>query len=457
MKKILKRIDLGNKELNFEFKNQYITIKSESYRTLEYIKERAIKRMTQVPKDVHCFYLGRDLSTQESKKIGDLFNRKEKVTIILKLPSKEHSSPDIISDRTFSLHENSSINSNKSNNFNTIFNNYKNDINRKNNLLASMSFSPKQSIQKLKLINSMGLINQNKNTNKKIKILNCKNSHFLKKSINSIFKRNMGYGLPFLFNSNTYNTSINFTSDNINNGHYNTKQNGEFPLCNCKKFKISFYCRNCKNFICSQCRESQEHKDHLTILLNSNNLEESIKIYLMIVLTDIHKKSIYKNYNNDIQELSLEYFNRREEDINNKFIRLNNIYKYYLNHIKEKIKDQREERIKILINAYEKGSMKIGKELYEINERIKNNYIKKNKHMKLEQLEQYFDDLNNKEKILNVLSRDINQFYLIYEIKNKLNNTLYKIENTLDEINNKPNPFNLKNEYKEELLKILEK
>ena len=101
--------------------------------------------------------------------------------------------------------------------------------------------------------------------------------------------------------------------------------------------------------------------------------------------------------------------------------------------------------------------MKIGKELYEINERIKNNYIKKNKHMKLEQLEQYFDDLNNKEKILNVLSRDINQFYLIYEIKNKLNNTLYKIENTLDEINNKPNPFNLKNEYKEELLKILEK
>ena len=175
MKKILKRIDLGNKELNFEFKNQYITIKSESYRTLEYIKERAIKRMTQVPKDVHCFYLGRDLSTQESKKIGDLFNRKEKVTIILKLPSKEHSSPDIISDRTFSLHENSSINSNKSNNFNTIFNNYKNDINRKNNLLASMSFSPKQSIQKLKLINSMGLINQNKNTNKKIKILNYKN------------------------------------------------------------------------------------------------------------------------------------------------------------------------------------------------------------------------------------------------------------------------------------------
>ena len=115
------------------------------------------------------------------------------------------------------------------------------------------------------------------------------------------------------------------------------------------------------------------------------------------------------------------------------------------------------ERIKMLANAYERGSIKINKDLYKINERFKNNYIKKRKSMTFDQMEQYFQALSNKEEILYVLSREMTKFHLIYEIKNKLNNTLDIVENTLDEINNEHSPFNLKKEENEELLKILEK
>jgi len=454
MRKILKRINLDNVELNFEYKEQLITIKAELYKTLEYIKEKAIKKMIDIPLDVHCYYLGRDLSSQENRKIGDLFYKKEKATIKLNLPPKQYISPNILSDRTLSFQENSSVNTNMSNNLNSFFN-VKSELNRNNIFLAGMSLSPKQSIEKIKLINSMGLMVQNVDKNKKVKILNCKKSHFLKKSMDSILKRNTELvGLPNIFTNNkTTNSSINFTLDN--NINYN-RQNYEFPLCNCKRNKISFYCRNCRDFICSQCRENQDHKKHLTILLNQNNLEESIKIYLMIVLTDIQKKRVNETNTLDSEEKFIDFFDEREKQINNKFEKLNKLCEYYFEHISKIIEGYKKERMKILANAYERGSIKINKDLYNINEKIKYNYIKKRKRMTFEQLEQYFEALSNKEEVLSVLSREMTKFHLIYEIKKKLNNTLNIIENALDEINNEESPFNLKEEENDELLKILE-
>jgi len=454
MKKILKRINRDNVELNFEYKEQLITIKAELYKTLEHIKEKAIKKMNDIPLDVHCYYLGRDLSSQENRKIGDLFYKKEKATIKLGLPPKHINSPNILSDRSLSLQENSSVNTNVSNNLNSFFN-AKSELSRNNIFLPGMSLSPKQSIEHIKLINSMGLMAKNGDKNKKIKILNCKKSHFLKKSMDTIFKRNTELvGLPNIFsNSKTTNSSKNFTLDNINNN----RQNCDFPLCNCKKNKISFYCRNCKDFICSQCREIPTHKKHLTILLNQNNLEESIKIYLMIVLTDIQKKRVNETNKIDDEEKFSDFFDKREKQINAKFEKLNELCEYYFARINKVIEGYKIERIKILANAYERGSIKINKDLYKMNEKFKNNYIKTHKSMTFDQMEQYFEALSNKEEVLSVLSREMAKFHLIYEIKNKLNNTLNVIENTLDGINNEQNPFNLKNDENDELLKILEK
>ena len=455
MKKILKRINLDNVELNFEYKNQLITIKAELYKTFEYIKEKAIRKMSDIPPDIHCYYLGRDLSSQENWKIGDLFYKREKATIKLSLPPKQYNSPNILSDRSLSMQENSSVNTNVSNNINSFFN-AKSELSRNNNFLAGMSLSPKQSIEKIKLINNMGLMSQNADKNKKIKILNCKKSHFLKKSMDTIFKRNAeSVGLPMIFSNNkTTNSSNNFTLDNNIN---HNRQTSDFPLCNCKRNKVSFYCRNCKDFICSQCRDNQIHKKHLTILINQNNLEESIKIYLMIILTDIQKKRVNENNKIDNEEKFIDFFDNREKQINDKFEKLNELCEYYFTRINKVIEGYKTERIKMLVNAYERGSIKINKDLYKMNEKIKNNFTKKRKSMTFEQLEQCFEALSNKEEVLYVLSRDMTKFHLIYEIKNKLNNTLNVIENALDEINNEQSPFNLKKDENDELLKLLQK
>ena len=136
---------------------------------------------------------------------------------------------------------------------------------------------------------------------------------------------------------------------------------------------------------------------------------------------------------------------------------MNELCEYYFARINKVIEGYKIERIKILANAYERGSIKINKDLYKMNEKFKNNYIKTHKSMTFDQMEQYFEALSNKEEVLSVLSREMAKFHLIYEIKNKLNNTLNVIENTLDGINNEQNPFNLKNDENDELLKILEK
>ena len=40
-------------------------------------------------------------------------------------------------------------------------------------------------------------------------------------------------------------------------------------------------------FICSKCRNDQTHKSHLTINVNGKTLIESVKLYAMIIQTDI--------------------------------------------------------------------------------------------------------------------------------------------------------------------------
>ena len=43
-------------EIKFEYQDNIITIKSEPYRTIKEIKEKALKKFHNIPKDIHCFY-----------------------------------------------------------------------------------------------------------------------------------------------------------------------------------------------------------------------------------------------------------------------------------------------------------------------------------------------------------------------------------------------------------------
>ena len=88
--KTFKKSDIDFILINFEYKNQIITIKAEPYRTLEYILERAINKMNkiiQLPDNVSFFFLGKELNYKKSEKIGNVFNHREKVTIKIKASS----------------------------------------------------------------------------------------------------------------------------------------------------------------------------------------------------------------------------------------------------------------------------------------------------------------------------------------------------------------------------------
>ena len=88
--KTFKKSDIDFILINFEYKNQIITIKAEPYRTLEYILERAINKMNkiiQLPDNISFFFLGKELNYKKSEKIGNIFNHREKVTIKIKASS----------------------------------------------------------------------------------------------------------------------------------------------------------------------------------------------------------------------------------------------------------------------------------------------------------------------------------------------------------------------------------
>ena len=50
------------------------------------------------------------------------------------------------------------------------------------------------------------------------------------------------------------------------------------------------YCRKCLKFICNHCKNSKEHKTHKTISVNTNNLNESAKLYVLTLKKEINSK-----------------------------------------------------------------------------------------------------------------------------------------------------------------------
>jgi hypothetical protein len=98
--KEIKKILLEYKEINFQYGEELITIKSEPFKTLENIKMKAVKRMSNTPpNNIHLFYLGLDITKNIRKRVGDLFTHCKKITI--KLKSIENSNKTSISyDKT---------------------------------------------------------------------------------------------------------------------------------------------------------------------------------------------------------------------------------------------------------------------------------------------------------------------------------------------------------------------
>ena len=428
--KEIKLFSLKNIEITFQYLSQCVTLHCELYKTLKEAKIKEINKMIEVPIYAYCTYLGVNLSNDENKKIGDIFNHKEKVLIKLKLP-------DLIPKTKYSFQEKSRQNklnniryynskNDNTNDSNTFFSS--NNTNITNNI---NNFSPPKleiPIKLMKKPKKVKIINRVPLAKNFINILSSKNS----KSQDIIFFKNKDKSLPPIQNSE-FQTPNNYKKIE--------------KLCGCKKYPISEYCRTCGKFICNECRISDKHKGHLNIHLNIFNLKQNILSYAQLLQKDIMGTlELNKNIKYNSVDESMNY-NSKKDIIDEKYEKAIEKYFQVINIINNYIEKLDKERIKLQIDAYNKNSIKIQKEINDLMEKFKNN---KNKELNLNYLEYFFKEINSREEMLLFLQKDIIKYHLVNEINIKMKSSMKKIEKILNEINNKSNPFNLNDKYKSE-------
>ena len=408
--KAIQKINIGKIEINFQYEDQYVTLKAEPFKTLAEVKEKAIKKMICVPNDIICFYLNLDLSKEEHKKIGDLFKHKEKITIKLK------KSNTTISSYTF-LKDNKTIN--------------------------------------LKKINSI----MNKNKDKIINALNKKpiNNKIFNKNINMQGSGSYSLRLPKAENAHLSRNKSDGALGVLPSLSTKTSRiNNNINMCGCKKSIVSDYCRRCRQFICNDCK-TKFHKNHLTIRLNLENLENNINLYGNLIQTDI-KNMIELNKNilqNKKEIIDIKELEKHKENMNTKYQEIILNYSNMMKKIKKYLDKENEGKVKLLVSAYNSSSVKIHKELYDLIETLKTKYNEKNqKELKFNDLEYYLNEINNKEGTLAFFKKDIIKYHLTNEINDKMKNSFDKINNILDEIINDDNPFNLDKKYYQELINM---
>ena len=206
-------------------------------------------------------------------------------------------------------------------------------------------------------------------------------------------------------------------------------------LCLCKNDLINNYCRNCKQFICNNCRNNKFHKYHKTIQIEINNLVESTKLYAITLQSEI--LSNIKNsqdYDKKFQNQNFIDAFARQEIIQRKYESIYEIYKNMLNELK--ISENSND------NVYDEYIIKAKKENQEIENILSEIHLKynvKKKKMTQNDFNDYFILLGKKEDKLEDMSTKIYEIKVNYEINEKLNEINNQIEKILDRVLNEKN------------------
>ena len=437
-------MDLKTIEIKFEYQEKIITIKSEAYITIKEIKEKAIKKFHDIPKDIHCFYLSRDLFPYESITVGDFFNNREKVTLKL-MPKKKPIFP--IKKRSLERNEKNFfsdiyVNTNV---YSSGFNNIGRFQSKKNNKvyrsIDSEEIKYKNNNNNNNNDNNNINNNNNNNNNNKIKVKLPK----IKNNIKSTLQKD----------TTILNNRYNLSNDEINN-------DDESLRCqNCPKNKFSEYCRNCKEFLCPDCKNEEKHQNHLFIHLDSN-YESSVKIFGNILLTDIEhfkeqnkiineKEDIINNYTS---ALNLNKLNEKYNTLFNKLKDILNMYESILNQIKEELILEGQNKTNELIDIYNEKSTKISDEINQILKQLEGHKEKLN----LTEFMSYFEKMGKEEEKLNLINKNIIKIHLSSQINDKIYSIMNKIEQIMNETyGDENNLFNLSPNFNMELSGVLKR
>lgn len=425
-------MDIKTIEVKFEYQERLVTIKSEPYKTIKELKEKAIKIFHNVPKDIHCFYLARDLESYENNIIGELFANREKVALRL-MPQKKPAYPI----------KRKLVERNEEKFFSEIYLNTNVYSSGFNNIGRFQNKKAKGSNSKSKGSNSKSGKGNSFETKKR-------NKEELKLPPIKTLEKNDN-----IINERYNNIKLNLNLDESTEENDNKCQN-----CNDNNF--SEYCRNCKEFLCSNCKNKDKHHNHLFIHLNSN-YESNIKIYGNILLTDIE---YFKTNNNTINTneniinnctsiLNISELNKKQNILINKLKDIINMYESIINQIKNDLIIEGENKIKDVISIYESDSIKINNDINYLFKQLEKHKDK----MDTKEFKYFFEQMSENEEKLNKINKNVIKFHLTSEINNKICSMLNKIEKAVNEttIKDSANPFNLPHKFNEELIIILNK
>ena len=424
--KRIKKIDFKYIQINFQYKNELITIKSEPFITLENAMIKALKKMINIPKsDLHCFYLGLDITKNKDKKIGDLFYRCEKVNIKLQSKDKTNNKCNI---------SNLSLSFDKNKNESYILNSTKAIQNKTKTLIIKdkkkIKLKPQINVYDKFKKNTISSISRNLKKNNEFQIFfEDKN-----KSVSNDEKILPQINKPTLFNA--------------------SKAEDNNYLCKCNKNKISNYCKNCKMLICNNCLNNEKHKNHSMIHLNEYNYINDIINYGNNIINEIiNNINIHKTLIEKLNFIPLNTLINEKEKIIKKFQIMIDKYNLIVNKIENYLYNkQEEERFKLEFFSNNKLLTKISKEIKDYMNNIKI------ENLNFNNLEIIMNELNSKEDMLKYFNKNIFKYHIINEINIKIKSSIKSFERIIDELNNKNNIFNLDKKYYEELtnMKIIE-
>ena len=258
-------------KVTFEYGNQKVTLDCEPYKTIGETKNKAMRKIYGANKGLHCFYLNRDLYRKENEKLGNFFPKRENITLKLMMPIRIPGEKDDYKDEFFGEPLlNTNLFSNNYNNSNGI-KYVTNPNNLKNNV-------PKKPYKK-----------------------------FIK--VDSKLEANLNPSKSYALSTRNNKALPSFIA------YKDSSDEGPNYFCNnCNKKTINFFCRNCQDFLCEECKKIPKHNNHLTIKIDPFNLEENIKLYIMIVQTDI-EQNIHAN-----EEYYRQFYNN-ENSIDNESYR----------------------------------------------------------------------------------------------------------------------------------------
>ena len=435
----MKNIDIHKIKLKyiricFQHQDQKVTFITENFKRLGEMKEKAIKKMTNLPPEVRCYYMNKDYSKNENKKLGDIFNNREEILIKL-ISSTPLTSRNIV----------------KSNKILTKYEKINNNFGQKNESVNCRNKINIINPKKLKLYDKYKLPNVKNFNSPQLKPLEKK---FDDNLINQIYPNKSSDILPTL-NNNDDNTSDKSSSNQISDYDsplFNLESKmSEISCYECGKNKITHFCRSCNSFLCEKCLLSDKHKFHLIIKLNFDNTIKNIISYGILIQKDIcDNLELNKNIREFKNMYDDEILNRQKEEINSKFKLIIKKYNDIMNGIYSNIKKENKEKMKLSLATYNNTAKTIKKEINNLVE----NYKLNNSKQSFKELREFFKEINDKEETLSYFKKSILRYHLMSEINKQLKSSFDKINKILSEVTDKNNPFHLEEKYFQELIKM---